>query len=132
MRKVTIALMVGAGIACAGCGAGASEQNVTVVVQRFQSAVAAHDGAAACAQLTAATRQAVASDEKEPCPRAVLGLGLPGGGRVGDADVYLTSGIARVGDEAAFLDQTPHGWRISAAGCTPTRDDLPYDCDLEN
>jgi hypothetical protein len=132
MRKLTIALVVGAGIACSGCGAGASEQDVTVVVQRFQSAVAAGDGAAACAQLTAATRQAVASDEKAPCSRAVLGLGLSGGGRVGDADVYVTSGIARVGDEAAFLDQTPHGWRISAAGCTPNRDDMPYDCDLEN
>jgi hypothetical protein len=48
------------------------------------------------------------------------------------SDVYLTSGFAEAGGEAAFLDQTPAGWRISAAGCTPTKDDMPYDCELEN
>lgn len=132
VRKLTITLVVGLGMACVGCGTGPSERDVTSVVQRFQAAVVARDGAAACAQLTPSTRAAVASDEKEPCPRAVLSLGLRGRGRVSGADVYLTNGIAHVGDEAAFLDQTAHGWRISAAGCSPTRADLPYDCELEH
>ena len=126
------AVLVAGAAVLVGCGAAPSERDVTIVVERFQQALVRHDGAAACAQLTAATREAVANDERAPCPRAVLGLGLKGGGRVGGADVYMTSGFARVGDEAAFLDQTPTGWRISAAGCSPTRDDMPYDCELEN
>lgn len=131
--RVGIVLAVGAGAAMlTGCGAGPSEQDVTVVVQRFQDAVAARDGAAACAQLAPATRSKVASDKGEPCARAVLALGLRGGGRAEGADVYLTSGIAHVGRDAVFLQQTPTGWRISAAGCTPTHADMPYDCELES
>jgi hypothetical protein len=132
VRKFVIAFVVGVGIASVGCGTGPSERDVASVVQRFQDALARRDGVAACGQLTPSTRAAVASDESEPCPKAVLSLGLRGGGRVGGADVYLTNGIARVGDEAAFLDQTAYGWRISAAGCVPTRAGMPYDCDLEH
>lgn len=131
MRRWRVAVLVVGAAMVAGCGAGASEQDVTTVVQRFQEALAHRDGAAACAQLTPSTREAVAKDEGAPCRDALLKLDLDGGGPVGDADVYMTNGFARVGDRAAFLDQTPNGWRISAAGCTPTRDDLPYDCELE-
>jgi hypothetical protein len=37
--------------------------------------------------------------------------------------------LARGG--AIFLDEAADGWEISAAGCRPTGDDLPYDCELE-
>jgi hypothetical protein len=130
LARVGILLAVAATLG--GCGTAASEQDVTAVVQRFQEALAVRDGDAACAQLMPATSQAIAGEQRRPCPRAVLSLGLRGGGRVSGADVYLTNGIAHVGDATAFLDQTPAGWRISAAGCAPTRDGLPYDCELEH
>jgi hypothetical protein len=31
-----------------------------------------------------------------------------------------------------FLDEGPGGWEISAAGCTPTAPELPFDCELED
>jgi hypothetical protein len=132
MRPLVVLLALGAGVAFAGCGTATSERDVSQVVERFQSDLAAGDGHGACAQLTASTREALVRDEKEPCRRAVLGLGLPEGGSVSRSDVYLTSGYAEAAGEALFLDQAAGGWRISAAGCTPTEDDLPYDCELES
>lgn len=115
-----------------GCGAASSERDVTATVERFQAALTAGDGSAACAELTAATRSAVESAEHAPCARAVLAMDLPSTGTVTGSDVYLTSAIARIGPNATFLDQTADGWRISAAGCTPTAPDRPYDCELES
>lgn len=105
---------------------------MTEVVGRFETALAHGRGAVACAQLAPAARTALERDEGRPCPRAILALGLDGGGEVSRADVYMTSGYAEVGERAAFLDQTPQGWRIGAAGCTPTEPGLPYDCELED
>jgi hypothetical protein len=125
------AVVVGAGVV-AGCGASASERDVSEVVERFQAALAGDDGRAACAQLTTATRDAIESDEEAPCAEAVLELDLPVGGTVSSSEVYELSAIAELDDgAAAFLDQTPDGWRIGAAGCTPTEPNMPYDCELE-
>jgi hypothetical protein len=115
-----------------GCGADGSERDVAATVARFQAALDARDGQAACAELTPAARRTLVGQEQAPCPRAVLGLALRGGGTVTKSDVYLTSAIAEIdGRGSAFLDQTPAGWRISAAGCAPTTADRPYDCELE-
>ncbi len=114
-----------------GCGSGESERDVAATVERFQAALDVGDGQAACAELTPAARQTLLSQET-PCPRAVLSLDLRGGGVVTGSDVYRTSAIAEIaGRGTAFLDQTAAGWRISAAGCTPTTPERPYDCELE-
>jgi hypothetical protein len=116
-----------------GCGADASKRDVADVVQRFQAALAAGDGDAACAQLTASARDSLESEEELPCPRAVLELHLRGGGTVTERQVDITSASADVsGRGTAFLDQTPRGWRISAAGCSPASPGMPYDCELES
>jgi hypothetical protein len=127
-----IAALLLVAAALVGCGADGSERDVAATVERFQAALGARDGGAACAELTPAARETLASQEKAPCPRAVLSLDLRGGGTVTRSDVYLTSALAEVsGRGSAFLDQTPAGWRISAAGCAPTAPDRPYDCELE-
>jgi hypothetical protein len=131
VRKDLAAAVLGLSLACAGCSSG-SEQDVTATAERFQQALANDDGARACAQLTPATRKALAEDEKKSCSKAVLDLGLDPGGEVRGAKVYLTSSYVQVGDKAAFLDETPSGWRISAAGCSPTGDDMPFDCEVED
>jgi hypothetical protein len=132
MRFAAVFSLLCAAGALVGCAGDASERDVSRVVERFQSALAARDGVAACAQLSGPTKSTLARDEKEPCSRAVLALDLPGGGTVTRSDVYLTSGYAEVGGGAAFLDESPHGWRISAAGCTRTEPGMPFDCELEH
>jgi hypothetical protein len=48
------------------------------------------------------------------------------------ARVYVTSAsVALASGGTMFLDEAADGWEVSAAGCRPTTDDLPYDCALE-
>ena len=117
----------------ASCGTGPSERDTEKVVDRFQAAIAASEGRAACAQLTEDLRGTLESDEGKPCVSAVLGLGLRGGGRAVRSRVYITSALVDVaGGGAAFLDQTRTGWRISAAGCVRSAGAAKYDCRLKD
>jgi hypothetical protein len=85
----------------------------------------------ACARLNAQTAAALERQKKRVCEQAILGLELPAGARASSADVYVTSGYAELGEAgAAFLDEGPEGWRISAAGCTSRMGDEPYECEL--
>jgi hypothetical protein len=130
IAQVTSALLAVATFA--GCGTGSSERDATAVVERFQAALSARDGRAACEHLTPATRAALERQEMSGCGRAVLGMPLRGGGDVVDVKIYLNSGLAEVGARGfAFLDQTSAGWRISAAGCRPSEPNMPYECGLE-
>jgi hypothetical protein len=45
--------------------------------------------------------------------------------------VYVTSGYAALtGSNVVFVDEGPAGWKVAAAGCTPSSPDHPYDCEL--
>jgi len=113
-----------------GCGRAADERDARRAAQELYRAVAAQQGAKACATLTAATAQALEQEEKEPCPKAVTSLDLKGG-RAGGAQVWGTGAAVTFADGTlAYLDQTRAGWRVSAAGCEP-RGDGPADCELE-
>jgi hypothetical protein len=130
MARVTVACMCL--LLASGCGTGTSERDISNAVQRFQGALAADDGEAGCAELTASTRRALESDEQERCSDALLGLELAGGGAAAKIEVAITSARAQVPARGSlFLDQTPVGWRIGAAGCAPDRPGLPFDCELE-
>jgi hypothetical protein len=121
-------------VACLGmgCGTAGREHYARDAVARFQAAVADRDGAAACAELSSETSKKLELEEKVPCERAILGLGLPAG-RPGVADVSVTSAsVSLRGGTTLFLDDGPGGWKISAAGCRPTAPDKPFDCDLES
>ncbi len=116
----------------AACGTGPSQDESERVVDRFQAAIGSADGDAACAQLTEHLRTALETQERKPCRAAIVGLGLNGRGSPERTRVYLTSAlvnVARSGD--AFLDQTPDGWRISAAGCVRATGQ-EYKCRLED
>ena len=128
-RAATLALL--AALATAGCGQATTP--VDRVVDSFERSLAAHDGSGACRVLTAPGREALAKQEHEPCERAVLKVGLSPQTRRAGTGVYLSSGFVHTGSNGAvFLDHTREGWRVSAAGCTPTGDRLPYDCILED
>jgi hypothetical protein len=132
-RLVTVAAVCA--LACAtavGCGTGDRERDVAAVVERFESALERGDGAAACAELTAAAATAAEQQEQAPCEEAILRLDLPRKAAARKSRVYLRSAsVELAGGGAAFLDEGPAGWKISAAGCTPTSPALPYDCELE-
>jgi hypothetical protein len=115
----------------AGCGTAAKEDDVIAVSDRFHAAIAARDGTAACTELSANAVETLERQAKRPCREAVLELDLPAGARASAAEVYVTSGYAELtGSNVAFLEEGPAGWKVAAAGCTPSSLDRPYDCEL--
>ena len=100
-------------------------------VERFSTAIEQKDGEAACQQLSQDTQSKLESQEQRPCEEAVLTLELSGGDVV-SVDVSETSAAVDLdAGGRAYLDKTPDGWRISAAGCDPLPGQ-PYDCELES
>jgi hypothetical protein len=119
-------------LALAGCGTAGREQDVAAAAQRFQAALDDGDAQAACEQLGEETASKLEKQEKKPCEESILSLDLPKGGTVAATRVYMGSAFASIAEGGAdFLDETPGGWKISAAGCEPTAPDQPYDCELE-
>ena len=118
-------------VLAAGCGTADREADLMAVSDRFHAALEARDGAAACAELSRGAVHTLELQEKRRCPDAVLELDLPAGARASGAEVYVTSGYADLpGADAVFLDDGPRGWKVAAAGCTPSSPDEPYDCEL--
>ncbi|MFC7491026.1 MULTISPECIES: hypothetical protein [unclassified Knoellia] len=87
--------------------------------------------AEACAMLAPATTEELAGDGEE-CTDLVsdAAASAPDGDAL-DVEVYGRDAIARSGDKAIFLARFDDGWRVTAAGCTPRGEDLPYDCTIE-
>jgi hypothetical protein len=113
-----------------GCGTDPAAGDARHAVQAFYAGLERHDGSAACRQLSDDTRSSLETSEKKPCEQAVFSLGLSPS-RIVAVRVYVTSAEAELArGEAAFLDQTPQGWKISAVGCKP-KHEQPYDCQLE-
>jgi hypothetical protein len=116
----------------AGCGRSGDRASARSVAESFYAAVDAHDGARACAWLSSAARQALEQNESEACPRAVEHLELSGG-RARRVEVHSTeAAVALNGGDVVYLETTPRGWRISAAGCRDPAYDKPADCALES
>ncbi|MFI5890001.1 hypothetical protein ACIA5D_07750 [Actinoplanes sp. NPDC051513] len=109
----------------AGCGAvGGREQAASATALRLLDAVAAGDGAGACAVLAPDTASEVSESD---CPSAILGENLPAPGTVVEADVYGQWAQVRLTGDTVFLAVFPGGWRVVAAGCA-AQGDRPYDC----
>ncbi|MDP9239544.1 MAG: hypothetical protein M3O55_02750 [Actinomycetota bacterium] len=126
MRKTAGAvLLLVALTACAPTGAASQ---VAATAAGFASALDRQDGTAACALLTEAARGALENDSGEPCDKAVLDVSSDASGlRV---QVWGDEAAARAGHDTLFLDQTPNGWRVRAAGCTPQGQDMGYQCEV--
>jgi hypothetical protein len=117
----------------AGCGASDRAPAAAATVERFQTALEADDGEAACEQLDEDTSSKLEQQQGKPCEEAILDLELPAGGAPAKTSVYVTSASVTLDEGATlFLDEAPEGWQIAAAGCRPTAPELPLDCELEN
>jgi hypothetical protein len=113
-----------------GCGTGADDRDARSAATRFEAAIQAHDGAAACDQLSDDASSKLESSEKKPCGKAILSIELKPSRAVVETSVWVTSAQVRLAHDTLFLDETPRGWKISAAGCKP-QPEKPYDCELE-
>jgi hypothetical protein len=118
-------------LALASCGQEGKRATVASVAEGFYAAVAKHDGARACALLSAEARKALADQESMPCARAVVHLDLSGR-RAQLVSVYsVDAAVELAGGDTVFLEYTPQGWRISAAGCRPQARGEPADCEVQ-
>src|SRR5215212_3441543 len=107
-------------LAClaAGCGASDRDSDAAASVERFQIGLEARDGAAACAELSQETADALEEQEGKTCEEAILALELPRGARVASTHVDVTSAsVTLASGGTLFLDEGPDGWEIAAAGC---------------
>jgi hypothetical protein len=122
-------------LAMAGCGQSADRDAVRTVTDRFYTAVAAHEGSLACAQLSKETLKQLEQDEKAACPEAIGAAGLSPA-RIARVEVFITNAKVDLANGAsAFLERTTAGWRISALGCRPTGGDPrqePLGCAVES
>ena len=119
------------GVLLGGC-AGPDASGARATTKRFYAAVAAKDGRAACAQLSRTTLEAVEEEVQKPCPGAILESELEPAG-VSHVEVAGTAAaIELAGDQFVFLDRSSGHWEISAAGCRPGPENIPYDCEVED
>jgi hypothetical protein len=119
-------------LALAGCGRGGDRDSVRSVADSFYAAARAHDGARACTWLSAGARQALEQDESSSCAQAIAHLKLSGSG-ARRVEVYSTNAaVALRGGDVVYLETTPQGWRISAAGCREPAYATPADCELQS
>jgi hypothetical protein len=117
--------------AVAGCGRGDDRQAAGDVMKRFVQAIEAKDGEAACEQLSDDTAQALEDDEGKPCEEAAPELEISASD-VRRTEVFgITAKVDLADGESAFLELTPEGWRISAAGCQPEGEEQPFECEVE-
>ena len=130
-RALPLAVAVLA-LALAGCGRSGDRAKVRSIAEGFYAAAGARDGARACTWLSAGARQALEQDESEPCARAIGQLKLSGS-RARRVEVYSTNAsVALRGGDVVYLEDTPRGWRISAAGCRDPAYAKPATCELQS
>ena len=119
-------------LALAGCGRSGDRANVRSIAEGFYAAADAHEGARACTWLSADARQALEQDESEPCARAVERLKLSGAARGASRSTRPTPPWRCSGGDVVYLEETPQGWRITAAGCRAPAYAKPATCELQS
>ena len=112
-----------------GCSGSPENETVQDVTSRFESALADHDGSAACSLLAAGAVRRVQDLRPEGCAQALPTLALPAS-PPGSTQVWGDTAQVRTTADTVFLRRFPDGWRIIGAGCTP-RDEQPYQCKVD-
>ena len=127
--RVVVASVVAA-LLVVGCGNGDHEREAAAAVTRLAEAAERGDGAAACEELTEDAAGELDEPAGQACETEIVNLGLTAS-PVAAASVSITSAkVDLAGGGSFFLDETPEGWKVSAAGCEP-RPGGRYDCRLE-
>ena len=119
-------------LAGAGCGTSADRDQARTAAERLYAAVDADDGAAACRELSEQAVEELESQEQSPCDEAILDLDLQTPATADSVEVFITSAAVHLsGGDTVFLDETPDGWRVSAAGCREQSSSAPAQCEVQ-
>jgi hypothetical protein len=114
-----------------GCAA-AQDRPAENAAARFADAVAKGDGPAACRLLAPRTKSELESSAGEPCRDSVIQEmeSRPDGPDGEGAEVFGTAARVSTSRDTMFLARFQGGWKVSAAGCTPTPSGI-YECVLK-
>ena len=116
-----------------GIARGSDDPDAGRTVSDFATALEEGDGARACLLFTEAARDEVEQARRKSCEQGVMELRrfIAPLGRPAVVNRAENSALVHMsGGGAYFLDRTPAGWRLSAAGCE-RKVGLPYDCEVE-
>ncbi|MBF4461963.1 hypothetical protein ITJ46_08590 [Rathayibacter sp. VKM Ac-2878] len=134
LRGAVLASLSVPALLLAGC-AGLAPDTVAAgtTAMAFEAAVAAADGATACAALTPRAAQAVvdAVEGAGSCAEAIVTLDLAEATGAPRAEAYGQAAIVELEGDTVFLAASGDGWRVRAAGCTISGEDLPLDCVID-
>lgn len=125
-----VVAMVVASILMSGC----SPQSGDPAAERashFYAAIAADDGASACADLAPEAREALEQQEDKPCADAIVDQAIPQPTADGEVQVFGSMAQVAYANETAFLSRYDDGWLLTAVGCPPVSGDEPHDCAIE-
>lgn len=122
----TLALLLAG---CAGRGSAENEPVAETATSFLASVASAPDQG--CELLAPATLEEVEADGERCADVLPDAAGSAPGSGEPQVDVYGRDAMVRWGDQTLFLARFDDGWRVTAAGCEPTGQDLPYDCEVE-
>ena len=116
-----------------GFAAGSDDPDAGATVREFAKALEDGDGERACSLFTDDARDEIERARRKSCDQGVMELRrfITPIGEPAVVNSAEKSAIVRMsGGGTYFLDDTPQGWRLSAAGCEQNVG-LPYDCEVE-
>ncbi|GAA4113279.1 hypothetical protein GCM10022415_08520 [Knoellia locipacati] len=128
-----VALPLAATLLLTGCaGRGSAEDDAVGDTATTFLAAAASAPQSGCDLLAPATLDQLRSDD-EDCGDAVSAAAPKGdiASTPPTIQVYGRDAMVRWADQTLFLARFDDGWRVTAAGCKPRGEDLPYDCTIE-
>jgi hypothetical protein len=124
-----VTLATASALLVTACGS-AQQEPVRDAAQQFYAALAAGDGATACAALAPPSRTDVERVTQASCEQGVLGLSVPQVAEPRAVRVYGAMAQVRYERETAFLTRFDDRWLVLAAGCSP-QPSGSYDCQVE-
>lgn len=113
---------------CSGQG-NAELGNAEAAASSFTTSVATAPDRAC--DLLAPQTLADLEDSEGPCATSLPEQVDGPAGPVESAQVYGKDAIVHFGSGTVFLARFADGWRVTAAGCTPSEAGRPYDCTVK-
>jgi hypothetical protein len=125
-------LLIAPVLLVAGCASASSRAGgAPEVARRFSAAVAARDGATACALLAASTRDELVQSSGKPCPESLTGEDVAPVGTVRRVEAWGEQAEVAGTSGTVFLSHLTGTWLVVAAGCKP-RPGEPYECAVKS
>ncbi|MFF4173330.1 hypothetical protein [Streptomyces sp. NPDC001744] len=132
MRIPVLVAVAAAVLLLGACGASpARRDGASRAALSFEESLASGAYGTACGLLAPDSREQLEEDGSRSCERALAERKLPRGRTVRSVDVYGRQALLRMDGETLFLSQFDDGWRVTAAGCVPEKDDSPHHCALK-